>query len=53
MAAPVSTEGNSIPFRAELGAVAVISCCPMDLLPGNGTDAYPQALEVLPNREMA
>lgn len=44
---PVSTEGDHVQFRAELDAVVVISCCPMDLLPINGTDAQPRALNVL------
>ncbi len=45
--APVSSKGDHVLFRAEMDAVVVISCCPMDLLPINGEDAQPSALEVL------
>lgn len=48
---PVSTKGDRVLFRAEMDAVVVISCCPMDLLPINGEDAQPRALEVLLHRE--
>ena len=44
---PVSAKGDHVLFRAEMDAVVVISCCPMDLLPINGEDAQPSALEVL------
>ncbi len=43
---PVSAEGDHVLFRAEMDTVVVISCCPMDLLPINGEDAQPSALEV-------
>lgn len=43
---PVSSKGDHVLFRAEMDAVVVISCCPMDLLPINGEDAEPSALEV-------
>jgi len=48
---PVSTKGDCVLFRAEMDAVVVISCCPMDLLPINGEDAQPSALEVQLLRE--
>lgn len=50
---PVSAQGDHVLFRAELDAVVVISCCPMDLLPINGEDAQPRALEVLLHPEPA
>lgn len=44
---PVSRPGDHVEFRAELDAVIVISCCPMDLLPINGADAVIRPLEVM------
>jgi len=43
---PVSRRGDHVLFRAELDVVVVISCCPMDLLPINGEEARPRALDV-------
>ncbi|WP_300444044.1 urea carboxylase-associated family protein [uncultured Mameliella sp.] len=50
---PVSAKGDHVLFRAEMDAVVVISCCPMDLLPINGEDAQPRSLDVLLHREQA
>lgn len=49
---PASTKGDHVLFRAEMDAVVVISCCPMDLLPINGTDAQPRALDVQLHRAL-
>jgi uncharacterized protein YcgI (DUF1989 family) len=43
---PASRAGDRVDFRAEMDAVVVISCCPMDLLPINGADAVIRPLEV-------
>lgn len=43
---PVSREGDTVTFRAEMDVIAVISACPMDLLPINGADAVPRSLSV-------
>lgn len=43
---PVSRPGDHVTFRAEMDLVAVISACPMDLLPINGADAVPRSLSV-------
>lgn len=43
---PVSRPGDHVTFRAEMDAVIVLSCCPMDLLPINGTDAVIRPLHV-------
>ncbi len=44
---PVSRAGDRVVFRAELDLVAVISACPMDLLPINGADGVPRSLSVM------
>jgi len=44
---PVSTPGDYVIFRAEMDCVAVMSCCPQDILPingGNTVEAHYQAL---------
>jgi uncharacterized protein len=43
---PVSQEGDAVSFRAEMDLIAVVSACPMDLLPINGTDAVPRSLSL-------
>jgi uncharacterized protein YcgI (DUF1989 family) len=43
---PVSRPGDHVTFRAEMDAVVVLSCCPMDLLPINGEDAVIRPLMV-------
>jgi len=43
---PVSRPGDQVTFRAEINLIAVISACPMDLLPINGKDSVPQSLSV-------
>lgn len=45
--APVSRPGDFVRLKAEIDAIAVISCCPMDLLPINGEDARPMSLGVM------
>ena len=50
---PVSSKGDHVLLRAEMDAVVVISCCPMDLLPINGEEAEPSALEVKLHRPSA
>lgn len=44
---PVSRPGDQVTFRAEMDLVAVVSACPMDLLPINGEDAVPRSLSVM------
>ncbi|MFD1881298.1 DUF1989 domain-containing protein [Paracoccus pacificus] len=44
---PVSRPGDQVTFRAEMDLIAVISACPMDLLPINGEDAVPRDLAVM------
>jgi uncharacterized protein len=43
---PVSKPGDYVDMRAEMNCIAVISSCPMDILPINGVDATPRALHV-------
>lgn len=43
----VSKPGDHVAFRAELNAVVVVSCCPMDILPINGENSEVQSLEVM------
>ncbi|MDD9720551.1 urea carboxylase-associated family protein [Sulfitobacter sp. PR48] len=43
---PVSRAGDAVMFRAEMDLIAVVSACPMDLLPINGADAVPRSLSV-------
>ncbi len=43
----VSKPGDHVAFRAELDAVVILSCCPMDVLPINGEDAKIRSLEVM------
>jgi uncharacterized protein YcgI (DUF1989 family) len=43
---PVARPGDRVTFRAVMDAVVVLSCCPMDLLPINGTDNRPTSLHV-------
>ncbi|SIT17433.1 DUF1989 domain-containing protein [Paracoccus saliphilus] len=45
--APVSRPGDFVRLKAEIDAIAVISCCPMDLLPINGEDARPKSLGIM------
>ena len=45
--APVSRPGDHVRLRAERDLIAVISCCPMDLLPINGEDAVPRSLSAM------
>jgi uncharacterized protein YcgI (DUF1989 family) len=42
--APVSRPGDLIELRAERDCIAVVSSCPMDLLPLNGDDCTPMPL---------
>lgn len=44
---PVSRPGDQVTFRAELDLIAVVSACPMDLLPINGEDGVPRGLSVM------
>ena len=44
---PVSQAGDHVIFRAELDLIAVVSACPMDLLPINGADSVPRSLSVV------
>lgn len=43
---PVSRPDDHVIFRAEMDMIAVVSACPMDLLPINGEDATPRSLAV-------
>ncbi|UYO00202.1 MAG: urea carboxylase-associated family protein [Devosia sp.] len=43
---PVSRPSDFVTFRAEMDLIAVISACPMDLLPINGADSTPRSLSV-------
>jgi uncharacterized protein YcgI (DUF1989 family) len=45
--APVSAPGDEILFQALRDCIAVVSACPMDLLPINGADNTPKALHAL------
>ena len=38
---PLTKPGDSITLRAEMDAVVVFSCCPMDVLPVNGAACIP------------
>jgi len=44
---PVSAPGDLVELRAEQACIAVVSACPMDLLPINGADNTPKALHAL------
>jgi uncharacterized protein YcgI (DUF1989 family) len=44
---PVSAPGDLVELRAEQACIAVVSACPMDLLPINGSDNTPKALHAL------
>ena len=44
---PVSAPGDRVDLVAELDCVAVVSACPMDLLPINGADNAPKALHAM------
>jgi uncharacterized protein YcgI (DUF1989 family) len=44
---PVSAPGDHVDLQAELDCIAVVSACPMDLLPINGVDATPRALHAV------
>ncbi len=44
---PVSKVGDYVEMRAEMDCIAVVSSCPMDVLPINGADATPKELHVL------
>lgn len=44
---PVSSPGDHVELRAELDCVAIVSACPMDLLPINGADNMPKALHAM------
>lgn len=44
---PVSKPGDYVEMRAEMDCIAVISSCPMDILPINGADAIPRELHVI------
>ena len=44
---PVSVPGDHVELRAELDCIAVVSACPMDLLPINGADNAPKALHAI------
>ena len=45
--APVSAPGDHVDLLAELDCIAVVSACPMDLLPINGADHTPKALHAM------
>ena len=45
--APVSAPGDHVDLVAELDCIAVVSACPMDLLPINGADNTPKALHAM------
>lgn len=44
-AAPTSRPGDHVRLRAERALVVVMSACPQDLVPVNGTDQQPQDVE--------
>jgi uncharacterized protein len=44
---PVSAPGDRVDLATELDCIAVVSACPMDLLPINGADHAPKALHAL------
>ena len=43
---PVARPGDRVVLRAEIDAVVVVSCCPMDLLPINGEEAVLRPLGI-------
>lgn len=43
---PMSMAGDAVTLRAEMDAIVVFSCCPMDLLPINGKDGIIHDVEV-------
>jgi uncharacterized protein YcgI (DUF1989 family) len=43
---PMSMAGDAVTLRAEMDAVVVFSCCPMDLLPINGKDGIIRDVEI-------
>jgi uncharacterized protein YcgI (DUF1989 family) len=54
-AAPVSRPGDTVTFSATRDAIVVMSACPQDLLPVNGTDQRPTdvSFRVHPSRTAA
>jgi uncharacterized protein YcgI (DUF1989 family) len=48
---PVSKRGDRVSFRAEHDVIAVMSACPQDMVPINGTDNTPQDLEFMVSLE--
>lgn len=45
--APTSQPGGSVTFRAEMDAVYVVSACPQDKIPINGTDQTPREAHIM------
>lgn len=43
---PMSMKGDTVSLRAEMDAIVVFSCCPMDLLPINGKDCQIHDVEI-------
>lgn len=41
---PKVKQGQSLTLRAEIDVIVVISACPMDIVPTNGTDLTPKSL---------
>ena len=46
---PVSHAGDEVAFRAEVDVIVVMSACPQDLVPVNGSDNTPRELEFYVN----
>ena len=44
---PVTSPGDYLDLRAEMDCIAIVSACPMDLLPINGADNTPKALHAM------
>lgn len=43
---PLATKGDSITLEALMDIVLVVSACPMDIVPTNGSDLRPKAISV-------
>lgn len=43
---PLATKGDSITLEALMDVVLVVSACPMDIVPTNGSDLRPKAISV-------
>ncbi|MFT4728182.1 MAG: hypothetical protein ACI9UN_002688 [Granulosicoccus sp.] len=44
--APLAKQNDAVTLRAEIDLVLVISACPMDVMPTNGSDLTPKSVSL-------